>query len=77
MTHLFNDPAEFKNDVLKGFAAAYPQYVQRVPGASGFVRARGPLEGKAGRGRERTRQRRGGYAAKVAEISDYEDSITG
>ena len=46
MTHLFNDPAEFKNDVLKGFAAAYPQYVQRVQGASGFVRAGGPLEGK-------------------------------
>jgi ribose 5-phosphate isomerase B len=40
MTHLFNDPAEFKADVLKGFAAAYPQYVQRVQGASGFVRAR-------------------------------------
>jgi RpiB/LacA/LacB family sugar-phosphate isomerase len=46
MTHLFNDPAEFKADVLKGFAAAYPQYVQRVQGASGFVRAGGPLEGK-------------------------------
>jgi D-erythrulose 4-kinase len=46
MTHLFNDPAEFKNDVLKGFAAAYPQYAQRVLGASGFVRAGGPLEGK-------------------------------
>jgi dihydroxyacetone kinase len=46
MTHLYNDPAEFKNDVIKGFAAAYPQYVQRVEGASGFVRAGGPLEGK-------------------------------
>jgi ribose 5-phosphate isomerase B len=46
MTHLFNDPAEFKADVLKGFAAAYPQYVQRVQGVSGFVRAGGPLEGK-------------------------------
>jgi D-erythrulose 4-kinase len=46
MTHLYNDPAEFKNDVLKGFAAAYPQYVQRVEGASGFVRAGGPFEGK-------------------------------
>jgi dihydroxyacetone kinase len=46
MTHLYNDPAEFKNDVLKGFAAAYPHYVQRVEGASGFVRAGGPLEGK-------------------------------
>jgi D-erythrulose 4-kinase len=46
MTHLYNDPAEFKNDVIKGFAAAYRQYVQRVEGASGFVRAGGPLEGK-------------------------------
>jgi D-erythrulose 4-kinase len=46
MTHVYNDPAEFPSDVIKGFAAAYPQYVQRVEGASGFVRAGGPLEGK-------------------------------
>ena len=46
MTHIYNDPAEFPNDVIKGFAAAYPQHVQRVEGASGFVRAGGPLEGK-------------------------------
>jgi D-erythrulose 4-kinase len=46
MTHIYDDPAEFKSDVIKGFAAAYPQYVQRVAGASGFVRAGGPLEGK-------------------------------
>jgi D-erythrulose 4-kinase len=46
MTHIYNDPAEFPSDVIKGFAAAYPQYVQRVEGASGFVRAGGPLEGK-------------------------------
>jgi dihydroxyacetone kinase len=46
MTYIYNDPDEFKNDVIKGFAAAYPQYVQRVEGASGFVRAGGPLEGK-------------------------------
>jgi D-erythrulose 4-kinase len=46
MTHIYNDPAEFASDVIKGFAAAYPQYVQRVEGASGFVRAGGPLEGK-------------------------------
>jgi D-erythrulose 4-kinase len=46
MTHIYNDPAEFKDDVIKGFAAAYPHYVQRVEGASGFVRAGGPLEGK-------------------------------
>jgi D-erythrulose 4-kinase len=46
MTHIYNDPAEFPSDVIKGFAAAYPQHVQRVEGASGFVRAGGPLEGK-------------------------------
>jgi len=46
MTRIYNDSAEFKNDVITGFAAAYPQYVQRVQGASGFVRAGGPLEGK-------------------------------
>jgi dihydroxyacetone kinase len=46
MTYVFNDPAEFKDDVLKGFAAAYQPYVSRVEGASGFVRAGGPLEGK-------------------------------
>ncbi len=46
MTHLYDDPAEFSNDVITGFAASYPQYVQRVEGASGFVRAGGPLEGK-------------------------------
>jgi dihydroxyacetone kinase len=46
MTHIYNDPAEFPSDVIIGFAAAYPQYVQRVEDASGFVRAGGPLEGK-------------------------------
>ena len=46
MTHLFNDPAQFKDDVIRGFARAYPQYVDRVQGAAGFVRAGGPLDGK-------------------------------
>jgi dihydroxyacetone kinase len=46
VTHVFNDPAEFKTDVLRGFALAYPQFVDRVAGASGFVRAGGPLDGK-------------------------------
>ncbi|HEY0238061.1 MAG TPA: dihydroxyacetone kinase family protein [Friedmanniella sp.] len=46
MTHVYDDPANFKDDVLVGFAAAYPDHVQRVPDASGFVRAGGPLEGK-------------------------------
>jgi dihydroxyacetone kinase len=46
MTYIYNDPAEFKNEVIRGFAAAYPQHVSRVPDASGFVRAGGPLDGK-------------------------------
>jgi D-erythrulose 4-kinase len=46
MTFVFNDPAEFKDDVLRGFVAAYSTYVDRVQGASGFVRAGGPLDGK-------------------------------
>ncbi|SEP62970.1 dihydroxyacetone kinase family protein [Microlunatus flavus] len=48
MTHVYDDPAAFKDDVLAGFALAYPDHVQRVPDASGFVRAGGPLEGKVG-----------------------------
>ncbi len=46
MTHVHNDPADFKTDVLRGFALAYPAYVERVADASGFVRAGGPTEGK-------------------------------
>lgn len=46
MTQIFNDPTEFKDDVIAGFARAYPQYVQRVPNAAGFLRAAGPGEGK-------------------------------
>lgn len=46
MTKIYNDPAEFKNEVIDGFALAYPDYVMRVPGASGFIRAGGPRAGK-------------------------------
>jgi dihydroxyacetone kinase len=46
MTHVFNDPAGFKEDVLRGFALAHSGYVDRVANASGFVRAGGPLQGK-------------------------------
>ncbi|TMR96898.1 dihydroxyacetone kinase family protein [Nonomuraea basaltis] len=46
MTKIYNDPAEFKNEVLDGFALAYPDYVRRVPGASGFIRSGGPRAGK-------------------------------
>jgi D-erythrulose 4-kinase len=46
MTHLYNDPVDFKMEVIEGFAAAYSRYVDRVPHASGFVRRGGPREGK-------------------------------
>lgn len=46
MTHVYNKPEDFKSDVLRGFALAYPAYVERVADASGFVRAGGPTEGK-------------------------------
>ena len=46
MTHVYNDPDTFKEGVLTGFAAAHPRHVERVPDASGFVRAGGPLAGK-------------------------------
>jgi dihydroxyacetone kinase len=46
MTHIFDDPVNFKNQVIDGFAAAYGRYVERVPNAAGFVRSSGPIEGK-------------------------------
>lgn len=46
MTHLYNDPAEFKDEVIAGFTVAYGRYVDRVEGASGFVRRGGPSAGK-------------------------------
>lgn len=46
MTHVYNDAPQFKDDVLHGFALAHGAHVDRVPDASGFVRAGGPAEGK-------------------------------
>ena len=46
MTYVFDDPANFKNQVIDGFAAAYARYVERVPNAAGFVRSSGPIAGK-------------------------------
>ena len=46
MTYIFDDPANFKSQVIDGFAAAYARYVERVPNAAGFVRSSGPIAGK-------------------------------
>lgn len=47
MTRLFNDPARFRDDMVDGFVAAYDRYVRRVPGASGVLRAQGPVPGRS------------------------------
>lgn len=44
MTHLWNDPATFMEDMLAGFTDLYSRYVTLVPG--GVVRAAEPAEGK-------------------------------
>ena len=44
MTHLWNDPATFTEDMLAGFTELYSRYVTLVPG--GVVRAAEPEEGK-------------------------------
>jgi dihydroxyacetone kinase len=46
VTKVYNDPAEFKNEVINGFALAYPDLVERVRDASGFIRHGGPRAGK-------------------------------
>lgn len=46
MTKLYNDPTQFKDDLLAGFVAAYGRLVQRIPDASGVMRADGARPGK-------------------------------
>ena len=46
MTRLYNDPADFREELIEGFVAAYGRLVQRVPNASGvMVRAPQPAAG--------------------------------
>ena len=46
MSHIFNDPVEFKDEMVSGFVAAYGRYVERVPAASGVMRRGGARQGK-------------------------------
>lgn len=45
MTRVYNEPVDFKEESLAGFASAYGRFVERVTSASGFVRAGGPIAG--------------------------------
>ncbi len=47
VTRIVNDPRDFREDWLAGFAAAYDRYVELVPGASGVRRSGGARVGKA------------------------------
>jgi dihydroxyacetone kinase len=46
MTRFATDASGFRPDLLSGFTAAYARYVERVPNASGVVRAGGASVGK-------------------------------
>lgn len=46
MTKLWNDPADFRAELIDGFVAAYGRYVRRIPDASGVMAVDGPRSDK-------------------------------
>ena len=46
MTRLYNDPTDFRAELIEGFVAAYGRLVKRVPGASGVMAVAAPQPGK-------------------------------
>ncbi|MFO7632089.1 MAG: dihydroxyacetone kinase subunit DhaK [Caldilinea sp.] len=46
MTRLYNDPADFREELIEGFIAAYGRLVKRVPNASGVMAVDAPQAGK-------------------------------
>jgi dihydroxyacetone kinase len=46
MTRLFNDPANFRQELIDGFVAAYGRLVRRVPNASGVMAVDAPQADK-------------------------------
>lgn len=46
MTKLWNDPVNFKEELITGFTAAYGRYVKRIPDASGVMSVDAPQPGK-------------------------------
>lgn len=46
MTHLFNNPLNFREEMIDGYVAAYGRYVRRVPEASGVMAVSGPTPGQ-------------------------------
>jgi dihydroxyacetone kinase len=48
MTRIYNDPTEFKDQMIDGFVAAYSRYVKKVPNASGVMAVNIPITNKVG-----------------------------
>ena len=46
MTRIYNAPANFREEMIEGFVAAYGRYTRRVPGASGVIAAGAPVQGR-------------------------------
>jgi dihydroxyacetone kinase len=46
MTRLFNDPTNFREELIEGFVAAYGRFVKRVPNASGVMAVGAPQADK-------------------------------
>jgi len=46
VTHLFNDPRSFREDLIGGYVAAYSRFVRRVPDASGVMAVGAPKAGR-------------------------------
>lgn len=46
MTRIFNDPTDFKEDLIDGFTRAYSRYLRRVPDAAGVMALDAPRPGK-------------------------------
>lgn len=46
VAHVYNDPADFKDEATAGFVSAYARYVEKIDGASAVMRRGGPRPGK-------------------------------
>src|SRR5262249_23248746 len=46
MTKLYNDPMNFREEMIDGYVAAFGRYVRRVPDASAIIAADSPVRGK-------------------------------
>lgn len=46
MTVIWNNPENFRAEMIDGFVAAYGRYVERIPDASGVMINGGPVQGK-------------------------------